>query len=394
MSTIHARFLQAMAAFLNGVPAGLDTANWPIEEWKALYRLARRQSLSGALCTALGSAPMPEAASSRLRRDAFQMLARYEAQREIVTDIAAAFGAAGIDHLFFKGAVVREYYAQPAMRSMGDVDLVIRPDTANEAHKAMLALGFVCEEKSGEVWSYTRREYLVEMHLVVRRYDVHRQEAVWYDDPFADAVPTDGTTYRWSDAQEAAHAVMHLAAHFCAGGCGLRQWMDVAVLCARFPQEALWRAVYQRLKPFGMHHFLEHALAVCCKWFDAPAPTALCRPLDEETTATLLSRVLQDGTFGADQRLMIADARKERRRQKDNGRFMRAVRWVFPETSYIRTRFPYAARHGVLLPVAYVHRLAKGVTKHRRTHLQRMQYAREQQGDLEREVAFFDALGL
>lgn len=394
MKAIHERFLVCMAAFLNGTSAETDTSVWTMDEWKALYRLARRQSLSGALCVALGSLPMPDEAQKRLQRDAYQMMTRYEAQQRMIADMTAVLTEANVAHLFFKGAVIRDCYPQPAMRSMGDVDLVIRAADTATAKAAMEAAGFVCEEETGEVLTFVRDGLLTEMHTAVRQYDVHRQSTVFYDDVWRDAVPTGGATYRWNDEQEAAHTVMHMAGHFCAGGCGLRQWMDIAVLCQRFPQEAFWSGVARRLEPFGMRRFLEHTLYLCGVWFGVAVPTALCCPLDEALSQSLLERVLGGGTFGLDERLVMADARKELRREKKNGKLKRAWRRVFPEVAYIRLHYPYAARHGVLVPWAYGHRLVQGVTKHRHIHLKRWRYARERQDTLQKEADFFEQIGL
>lgn len=394
MNTIYERFVACMAAFLNGTSAEADTAVWTMDEWKALYRLARRQSLSGALCVVLGTLPMPEEAQKRLQRDAFQMMTRYEAQQQIIADMTAALTKAKVVHLFFKGAVIREYYPQPSMRSMGDVDLVIRTEDTATAKAAMEAIGFVCEEETGEVLTFVRDGYPVEMHTLVRRYDVHCQSSVFYDDVWCDAVPTGGEAYRWNDEQEAAHTVMHMAGHFCAGGCGLRQWMDIAVLCKRFPQESFWNEVARRLEPFGMRRFLEHTLFLCKTWFGVAVPTALSRPLDGMLAQSLLERVLGGGTFGLDERLVMADARKELRREKKSGKIKRVWRRVFPEAAYIRSHYTYAARHGVLLPFAYGHRLVQGLTKHRRIHLKRWKYAHERQDALQKEAEFFEQIGL
>ncbi len=394
MKTVNERFVACMAAFVNGTSVDIDTAAWPLEEWKALYRLARKQSLSGALCVSLGTLPMPEEAKTRLQRDAFQMMARYEAQQQVIADIAAALTAANVAHLFFKGSVIRQYYPHPAMRSMGDVDLVIHTADVAAAKAAMSTKQFACVEETGEVCTFVRDGYLVEMHTAVRRYDVSRQNTVFYDDVWRDAVLKDGATYQWCDAQEAAHSVMHMASHFCAGGCGLRQWMDLAVLCGRFPQASFWQDVGQRLEPFGMRRFMEHSLFLCGVWFQTAVPTAVCRPLDDAMQQALLERVLGDGTFGKDERLLIADARKELRRGQKSGKLTRAVRRLFPQATYIRLRYPYAARRGVLLPVAYVHRMIQGLTKNRQIHMKRWQYAHEQQNVVEQEADFFEQLGL
>ncbi len=383
---IYPCFLQAMAAFLNGREAApaLSAA-----EWGKLYSLAKRQSLSGALFLATEHADMPDSVRDRLRRDGFLTLAGYEDRQAVCREIAARFDALQIAHLFFKGTVVGAYYPTPAMRSMGDIDLVIHPADRDSADRAMLALGFACTSRSGEVWVYERQQHMVEMHTVVRRFDAARQEPVPYDTIWTDARLQSGHTYHLSDEAETAHAVHHLVAHFSSGGCGLRQVMDVAVLYRRFADSDVWEAAIARLDRDGLGVFTRHLL-----WFAALALELTVAdgdqlPLEEPFAAQFAERLLGGGTFGKDERLLLASQRREAR----GGRSQAAWRRLLPSTAYMRGRYNYLERHPWLLPAAYVHRAVDGV-KNRRVHEKRRRYAAAAGDELQQEIALFDALGL
>lgn len=387
----YALFVACMAAHLNGDKVSPPTMTAP--EWGKLYALARRQSLSGALYTALDTKALPEPVDDRLRHDAFVMLARFEAQKSAVEDIARVFSAKEIAHLFFKGAVVRWYYPDPAMRSMGDIDMAVHETDRSRADSAMREIGFERSSETVEVWTYLRDGVMVEMHTTVRQYSVKKQTTVPYETLWIDARQQKGCTFHLSDEAEATHAMMHLAAHFCAGGCGLRQVMDVAVLCRRFEEKALWEAVLERLRSEGVDVFARQLLWMCRQWFGVSVAQELVTPPDAAVVEAFLERLLSEGTFGTDQRMALADRRKAQRRGK-GGKLERTWHTLFPPVAELKRRYTYVVRHPWLAPASYVHRAVDGVTKNRRLHEARRQYEKAHEDDFADEVALFEALGL
>lgn len=381
--------IQSMARFLRGEQSALTADD---STWKALYLLSQRQSLSGALCVTAAGSPMPKAVAARLQQDAAKTLSCSEEQQRSLDEITAALTAAGVSHLVFKGAVIRRYYPDPLMRSMGDIDMAVRLEDREAAYAAMTAIGFACAEKTEEVWTYRRFQTSVEMHTVIKTYNVHEQLTQEYDDIFEDTVPIGGTTVRWSDEKEAAHCVSHLTAHFCAGGCGLRQLMDVAVLYERFPDKAMWERVLERLCPLGMDGFARRLLWLCREWFGVSVDETLVTALTKEDAARMKERLLGDGTFGTDARVAFAAMRRDRKKKRSRAAVL--FRRLFPPIIYLRRRYGYIERHPWLFPVGYCHRACDGLFKNRRTHEIRRQYAKRNEQDIDAELAFFDALGL
>ncbi len=391
-TVVYRAFLDCMEAFLGGGAALLPTLD--AAQWGQLYTLAREQSLSGALHHVVAKQEMPDAVRDRLRRDAFWTLARYEAQEQAKREIEAVFDAKSIAHLFFKGAVVRRYYREAPMRSMGDIDMVVHEEDVLRADEALCSLGFENIEKTKGVWVYRRADVLIELHSEVTRYRTDLQDNEPYAELWTDARLQHGSTYHLSDVAEAAFAVSHLATHFCCGGCGLRQLMDIAVMVKRFPDEAMWKGVLDKLKGSKTDEFARHLLWLCGWWLAVPVPDGLSLPLDEETERWMMSRLLGEGTFGVDGRTLLSQLRKEKRLQKTGGKLGFAMRFAFPKAAVIRSRYVYADRHPVLLPAAYVHRLVHGVTKRGKANKERLQYVRNEQAMLEKELALYETIGL
>ena len=383
-------FVSCMAAYLRGDKQDITLS---AADWGKLYALAARQSLTGALFETVGHCPMPDAVHDRLRRDAFVTLANYENQQQILAELRSVFAGADTSLLLFKGAVTRRYYVTPAMRTMGDIDAAVPLSSRAVADAALLAAGFAKEKEQPEVWVYRKNGVLLELHTVLRRFNTFTQDKEPYEELWTDARLVRDTTYHLSDDAEIAFTIAHMASHFCDGGCGLRQLMDVAVLLMRFDDTSLWEHVLLLLEKDGTDRFARHMLWLCEKWFGLTAPTGLAVPLDSATEDVLLCRFLNDGVFGADERYLLSRMRQERRMHQHSGKGTMLRHWVFPSPAYLRRRYAYADKP-LLLPVAYVHRLVDGVGKNRRVHEKRLQFAKKQESTLEDEVLFFEAIGL
>lgn len=385
-------FIGAMAAFLQH--RELPPFSLSSEDWEALYALSYRQSLSGALYDRAAKAGLPPSVAERLRHDGYNTILKSTAQQEAQQQIAQAFSKRQLAHLFFKGAVIRQYYPEPLLRSMGDIDMLIHEADRDASHEAMLSLGFSCAGQNAEVWIYRRGLCVVEVHTALLLFDRKQQHTVAYTTVWQDAYQTEGTTFRLIDEAEARKVISHLAAHFCSGGCGLRQLMDVAALCNALPTDSFWERVLALLSADGTDTFARHLLWLCARWFDCPLLTAAL-PLSEEGEERLRAYLLSAGTFGADERLLFSQLRRERAAQETKpGTAGQLFRWLFPSASYLKKQYPYAEKHPVLLPVAFGNRLLDGLTKNRRLHQKRLRYTAAHLDELEEESAFFDMMGL
>ncbi len=383
---IYRTFTACMAAYLHDECVSPSLSD---EQWEALYALAKRQSLSGALFAAVSLSCVPKALQAKLRRDAFLTLTAYERQEAAMCLVRRTLTEAAIPFVFFKGATVRAFYRDPTMRSMGDVDAMIREVDRDRAHAALQAAGCAYVSCTPEVWVYDVQGVCLELHTIVRRYDAKKQAVVEYDTFWEDVVADASAEWTLSDAAHAAYVITHLALHFEESGCGLRQLMDVAVYFAHTAEEAVWQEVLARLETVGLQAFARRLLWLAKTWFGEAVPETLCTAMDEECETFILARFLDEGTFGTDKRMLLARERRDARA----GRGHSLRRWLFPEAAVLTRRYPYA-KHAMLLPAAYVHRLIDGVTKNRRIHQKRLAFAKGQRDLLAYEVEMFEKIGL
>lgn len=137
--------LRMVAAF------GLPGARWvPPEEaleaqaWRWLLRLVRSQRVTGLLAAAVSAGAIP--ATDDQRSDvsaaaAEAAAAALELERTLLY-VAGLLDDAGLDHRFLKGAAhAHILYDDPALRSFGDVDVLVRSEEFEGAAAILLAAG-------------------------------------------------------------------------------------------------------------------------------------------------------------------------------------------------------------------------------------------------------------
>lgn len=61
-----------------------------------------------------------------------------------------------IPYAFFKGYELRELYPVPELRTMGDVDVLVRDEDLERTAEVLCGLGYQKEEGGGAVWAFKR----------------------------------------------------------------------------------------------------------------------------------------------------------------------------------------------------------------------------------------------
>lgn len=123
--------------------------------WDGVLHLARTHGLSGVLAAQVPH--HPDAARialtflSACEQDRQNGCVRNAVLVEEAANIAAAFGAAGVVHRFFKGiALLGTAYADVGQRLLSDIDVLVRPEQVENALEALQQLGYAADSAAPE----------------------------------------------------------------------------------------------------------------------------------------------------------------------------------------------------------------------------------------------------
>lgn len=332
-------------------------------DWEKVYTIANYQQI--------GAIVYSQTKNKLFEKVYYQQISRAVRMEKQIKKLEEALE--GYEHFFLKGACLKELYPVSRIRSMGDVDFVIHEADQKQIKKRLLENGFIYKKSWMEESVYYKDNICYELHnkLVLSRENNERYETF--------------SANSWKYVKENKldlsyhfiYVLFHLRKHLLGHGVGLRQFMDVAVLC-KCKEDLDWEWITEKLEYLGALGFANKIFAFNEKAFGIRPPVDI-EPIDDEFYQETLNRIFEGGVFGFG---LDEDYLKNILKIMDNqsvgikkAKKKYIINRLFPsyeqikEYSYLR----YLKKSKILLPFAWIHRLAHlAGSKKARNELQRI----------------------
>ncbi len=341
--------LRIIASQLNNTVCEIN-----ISDWNKLMQLAKQHGLLQyvALYAQSITDHQPD---TGIQNDLFTVIAQEAAcsanQLDAVVEMQQVMEKNGIYNLVVKGAVTKRRYPDEVMRSMGDIDLLYKPEQHHVFKALMLSLGYGDYQEGRKNDTYSRPPYItVEAHREL--VESGSKYADYYQNIWNMAHPKEGMkyTYEMTLEDEMIFNVVHLSEHFKEGGAGIRFIMDVYV----YSRIVLDRDyVEQELKKLGLNEFYQNINALANHWF-ADGESS-------ELTEKLADFIMAGGVFG--------DSENAAALAVEEGRARRFFKVCFPNYESMKSMYPWLKGKRALLPYAWVLR-GVGAVRHRKNNIQ------------------------
>lgn len=221
----------------------------------------------------------------------------YSNRKRLLNEIFSKYEDSGIEFFIVKGIEVADCYPNPVMRTMGDCDIVVKPDYKESAGKILEELGFKCLKKRNSEWVYSKNRIEVELH-----------DHLLYPEPANSTELIDFFDTAWHFAYgEFKHKrldwnyhflflLVHLRKHIINYGVGLRQFLDLAFVIKN--QNLDWKWIAEQLQDLKLLEFTKVCFKLCEIWFDVHTPFS--KEISEESYKRITERVISNGVFGFD----------------------------------------------------------------------------------------------
>lgn len=215
---------------------------------------------------------------------------------------------AGIPYVVLKGCASSSYYAEPDLRSMGDVDFLVYESDIEKGIKALENNGFKRDryEFTTNQSAYHRPPMSIwEIHKSpsgLPKGEEGKPIKVALDDIIEHAVlyERDGETFRIpNEFHHGLILLLHKISHMTTTGIGLRHLCDWAVFESSFSNEDFKAVFEEKLKSFGLWKFAQIMTLVCEKYLSAPKREwAENSEINEEQLNDIIDDILTGGNFG------------------------------------------------------------------------------------------------
>ncbi|MBE6741812.1 MAG: hypothetical protein E7570_05850 [Ruminococcaceae bacterium] len=305
-------------------------------DYSMLFEISNAHNLSASVFCVLKNAENKEIIAKDVFKnfedDFYNAVFRYSVQEEIIEEISALLSENEIKHIFFKGAELKEYYPTPQSRVMGDVDVLISPESRNAAKEILCKNGFELINSNGPVWDYKKNGVTVEVHTKIISGKVGNSNA---EECFLDAMEHaefDSFRGKLDDSYHFAYLLTHIAHHFWFYGAGIKLILDLAVF--QNSKSINLDAVFEKMREIGLEDFSKVILSVCKKWFDAGEAFAV----DTQTTEEFLVSFGAFGNMNRNKASVIE--RKQLEEGKKTSKFKTKMRLAFPSYDKLKN-IPY-----------------------------------------------------
>lgn len=264
-----------------------------------------------------------------------------------------------------KGLEIAQFYPIPALRTMGDIDLLIHDEDKPIISSVMKQLGYVRHgEYSVGSWSFFKDNIEFEFHpeLISLDEEVEKKNnAVFFNDI-------------WKYVQNGSlknefhflFLVAHLRKHILNRGAGFRQFMDIAVMTNVLRDSMDWPWISDKLNELELKRFSDVVFSCNKAWFDIEPPYPI-QESSAEDIDTIAERIFDGGVFGF--RAEDADNALLGYQMSNHGGFIGRVksffRTVFPPYSLLRTikQYEFVNNRPWLVPLAWIYRIEVSIGK-------------------------------
>ena len=281
----------------------------------------------------------------RFQKSIFLAVYRYERMKYEFTRVCELFDNNKISYLPLKGAVIRELYAEPWMRTSCDIDILVHSEDLETTVKMLTGFGYTIHARGDKYVSlYTNGEIHVDLHFGIAKEEFVSGANSVLADIWNYAEVIDGTCrYVLCDEMFYFYHIAHMAKHFEQGGCGIRPFFDMWILSNRTSYDRAKRE--ELLEKGNILKFEKAAQSLLNVWFDNAEPDILSKKMYDY--------ILGAGVYGS-----LKNRVKSVKAKQGSGLKYTLSR-IFMPYKKMKLTYPVLEKHKWLLPFMWIHRLFK-----------------------------------
>lgn len=360
MTDIQQAILSILRAFLNDqknidIPVDID--------WKKFNRLAEINSVSGIIGYVFQQADadgVPAEIRRKYENDFLSTITITTMRDEDMKSLIDLLNKNGIDHLLFKGYIVKDLYTVPELRTYGDIDFAIRRESRGKCNAMMLKNGYCPLEDWEPVYSYEKNSEHYEIHteLLDSNLNNNADYQGYFRDFWKHTVHVDQHIYTLDPEYHLLYLLMHIAKHVYGSGAGIRMYLDIAFYLRAYREQIDWDHFQHEVHTLKIDRFVNTVFTAVERWFEIKSPIPL-KAVDNAFMDEFLTFTLNGGVFGHNSK---SAKLSEVRKNSKGGSVKRAdtlLKRAFPSADTIKSRYTYLDGKPWLLPVAWVHRFFK-----------------------------------
>lgn len=364
MSDSKLLILSVLRAFLNN----RQIISIPFEiDWSIFNRLVEINSISGIVGYVFqqsNSDQIPPDIRAKYESDFLSTITITTTREEDMKSLISLLNENGIDHLLFKGYIVKDLYTIPELRTYGDIDFAIRQESRGKSNALMCHNGYRLLDDWEPVYSYEKNNEHYEIHTELLDSNMNKKcdYQAYFRDFWKHATSIGQHSYILDPEFHLLYLLIHIAKHVYGSGAGIRMYLDIAFFLREYRDTIDWEHFQREVQTLKLERFVNTVFIAVEQWFEIESPIPLMG-VEAGFMDEFLKFTLNGGVFGYNGK--AAKLSQVRKNSDESVKRVDTLRKrAFPSADTIKSRYTYLESKPWLLPVAWVHRffIKKGST--------------------------------
>lgn len=246
----------------------------------------------------------------------------------------------GICYMPLKGAILKQLYPDPLLRSSCDLDIFYKQEDTEKVNKALADLGFdFISDSHNHMVHQINGMVTIEMH---HHLFSHNKDMVDYyaDNIWKRLIKVSDYRYDFTDEDFYLFLLLHMHKHFTSSGFGVRSLLDVYIYNQHKSLDKIHLdKIYNKL---GVTKFVHAIEKLADFWFNDGG--------SDELTLKLQSHIFDSGVYGTVKNSTLIQINK-------TNKFKYFFSRAFPPFSDMKKLYPSLQKCVLHLPFTYIHRL-------------------------------------
>ena len=272
----------------------------PSSDFSGIVDEARKQSVLGLVAPVLPKECLTGEDAHTVERQ-YANYVRYLHEED---ELKKVLDRVGIPFVILKGNAAAVYYKDPSLRTMGDIDFLVRPDDFTRARAVMLENGFSLEHEGEEYTrhiAFSKNKVSFELHKKFSHEDVDLEEYMLAGLEARELRSIQG--YEFPMLPKLSNGLVlldHMRNHL-RSGLGLRQIVDWMMFVHAELDDGFWAEFGPVTASKKLDTLALVVTRMCQMYMGLDESITWCRGADEETCRMLMENVLTSGNFGRKQ---------------------------------------------------------------------------------------------
>lgn len=360
LTELQTTLLSILSHALAGEKAEVDTA---AVDWSALYHEAFYHSVIAQVYQAVKNYIPAKYTSSWSLAYSANIANNARIQYEHA-ELHRLMAQQQIPYVSFKGCASANRYSSPILRTMGDIDFLVKAEDCARAEAALQQAGFQPpnDREHSSHLAYHRGKTTWELHWQIDGVPVGPagdQVRRYLHNTIETAIPLqteDGTVLIPDSFHHGLILLIHSAEHMINTGIGLRHLCDWATFVASISDSEFVSMFDPALKQCGLWRFaqLMTQLSVC--YLGIPQKSWAAEANDDQLLEAMMQDILDSGNFGHKDHQRINQAKFMTNHEKGSVDDASLVGQFFMTMNEkARISLPACKSHPILLPVGWLY---------------------------------------